>query len=368
MIDQPQAHASMVPAEKTDTILLWCWGGHEYAIDAQHVSEVVALPELLRPPDLPPSIVGLLDYRGNLVYVTDLDHVIHDNSHPYKLSYSVMLVHAANHLFGLVAEEFHGLHQVTSHDISTLNEHPCSPSHMNPIVSGVVTIHTRRIFLIDSSDIALRITETHHLSSDLSATFQQKDKSANIFTAHLPLTESCSTASLLQDQSELRRRALQIREVPTQEKSTPQLTLAIIQLGQERYGIDLATLRECAESYEISPIPCCPPHILGHVNHHGDILLVVNIAEYVFVPETFTTQGTKIMIVDLPQSCVAVPVHDIIDTITIDSDAVLPSSSWNPSEHEPLVKGLFAYEGTNLGLLDLQYLLTSEAVIVKDNL
>ncbi len=364
MNDRPQMRTPTAMTVETESLLLWSWKGQEYAIAAKHVYEVMALPELLSPPEKPPSISGFLEYRGHLVPITDLDHLMQGKSHPYHLTDSIILIHVNNVFYGLVSEELQGLHQAATTAISTMNQPPDSQHSLNLILSGIVTIHTRRVLLLDSSDIAARLIE--HPNSH-TTTFRLDNEAANNFFSPNPSSHPYPLVSSSHDQDELRRRALQIREVPMQENPASQLTLAIIQLGQERFGIDLSTLRECAECAELTPIPCCPPHILGHTNHHGDILLVINIAEFLFDPTTFHTQGTKVVIVDLSPSCVAVAVHDILDIITIDAESVRPSVSWSPAEHEPLLKGLFVYDQKNLGLLDLHHFLTSETIIVNDN-
>ena len=70
-----------------------------------------------------------------------------------------------------------------------------------------------------------------------------------------------------------------------EERSASQhIPLAIVGLGGEYFGVELATVREFTDLQRITPVPCCPSFIVGDMNLRGDILTVVDIRQALQMP------------------------------------------------------------------------------------
>src|SRR5580704_4819047 len=84
-------------------------GDDRYALDARQVAEVLPLVSITRLPQAPPSVAGILNYRGAPVPVIDVSQLIVGRPAERRLSTRIVLVHypdagGERRLLGLIAE------------------------------------------------------------------------------------------------------------------------------------------------------------------------------------------------------------------------------------------------------------------------
>lgn len=84
-------------------------GRDRYALDARQVAEVLPLVSITRLPQAPPSVAGILNYRGAPVPVIDVSQLTLGRPAERRLSTRIVLVHypdaaGVRRLLGLIAE------------------------------------------------------------------------------------------------------------------------------------------------------------------------------------------------------------------------------------------------------------------------
>jgi len=89
--------------------LLFELGKDRYALDARQVVEVLPLVGIKQVPQAPPSVAGILNYRGGPVPVIDVSQLTLGRPAERRLSTRIVLVHypgadGHNRLLGLIAE------------------------------------------------------------------------------------------------------------------------------------------------------------------------------------------------------------------------------------------------------------------------
>ena len=68
------------------------------------------------------------------------------------------------------------------------------------------------------------------------------------------------------------------QDTPQEEKETEEIQQFIgIQLNNEIYGIPVEKIKTIVKPLQITNIPGTPPHIMGLMNLHGEILCVVDV-------------------------------------------------------------------------------------------
>jgi chemotaxis-related protein WspB len=90
-------------------MLLFYVGPDRYALNCSHVVEVIPLVELRKLYHAPEYMAGLFNYRGSIVPVLDLCHLIQGSGSRHCLSTRIILVnypptHQNSRLLGLMAE------------------------------------------------------------------------------------------------------------------------------------------------------------------------------------------------------------------------------------------------------------------------
>ncbi len=90
--------------------ILFQLGQDRYALQANHVVEVVPMVALKRLPQAPAGVAGVFNYRGNLVPAVDLSELTLGQPAANRLSTRIVVVNYAasdgrKHLLGLIAEQ-----------------------------------------------------------------------------------------------------------------------------------------------------------------------------------------------------------------------------------------------------------------------
>ncbi|TVR08545.1 MAG: chemotaxis protein CheW, partial [Phormidium sp. GEM2.Bin31] len=248
-----------------------------YAINAKVVEEVFFLPELTPVAEAPRDIVGMFNLRGTVVPVFDLPHRLGHRRQRYQLSDSLITIDdgevratfLVNHVREVVQLD---PDSITRKFIYQLQEHesnsPSSPSgdpHSPPLrqrqrfLKGVVQVETHLVSILDEEAILLalrqQLPEEEELTEESREASESEQQERDRF-------EFCPDASL-EEQDVFRQRANSLR-IPTETPDLKQiLSLAVVALQGEYFGIDLQVVREFTDVRNITPIPCCPPHVVG---------------------------------------------------------------------------------------------------------
>src|SRR5262249_34289721 len=77
---------------------------------------------------------------------------------------------------------------------------------------------------------------------------------------------SFSPEATAEERAIFRRRAQDLAPPMEQEESDGLASLAVVTLNGECYGIDLGLVREFAPLRSVTPVPCCPAHVVGQMN------------------------------------------------------------------------------------------------------
>lgn len=67
-------------------------------------------------------------------------------------------------------------------------------------------------------------------------------------------------------------------------------------LAYERYGLEIAFVREVSPLKEFTPLPCTPRFILGIINVRGQILTVIDLKKFFNLPDKGLSDLNKVII------------------------------------------------------------------------
>ena len=91
-------------------MLLFCVENDVYALDCEHIIEVIPRVKLKKIPHVPEYISGLLNFRGQPVPVIDICQMIQGRPSAFRLHTRIILLRYENHLgearcLGMIAEK-----------------------------------------------------------------------------------------------------------------------------------------------------------------------------------------------------------------------------------------------------------------------
>jgi purine-binding chemotaxis protein CheW len=87
----------------------------------------------------------------------------------------------------------------------------------------------------------------------------------------------------------LKARATSLAALPQPEAAEEYIEIIEFQLASETYGIELRHAGEVSLLKELAPVPCTPAFVLGIINVHGRVLLVVDLKRFFDLPNNALT-------------------------------------------------------------------------------
>ena len=170
------------------------------------------------------------------------------------------------------------------------------------------------------------------------------------------------------DSEEIRRileeRAHELARVPEEDDDGERVTLVVVTLGGERYGIDIGGVREIRETAEITPMPATPPFWLGLVNLRGALYPVLDLARYLGQrADRAGGDAGEIVVVEGPGIALGLKVDAVPEVVTIRRAEIGPSLVEATADRPHVYAGLTS---DLLAVLDLDALLADPALVVQD--
>ncbi|MDO8262349.1 MAG: chemotaxis protein CheW [Gallionella sp.] len=329
------------------TLLIFDLDDARFGLDATLVRESVWLPELTPVEEAPPYIVGIFSLRGQIVPVTDLNLRFGHPARPYRISDQIVILELDQLLMGLIVSEVseviglsaEAIHSPPKFDVET-------PAHTH-LVEGEVRVGDDIVTLLDASQLM-------HQPQDLAEADTEQMS---------PVHHFCPEATP-QEHAVFHARAKALMEAATEEEGA-HLSLAVVELDGEYFGIELEAVQEFCDIAQLSSIPCCPPHILGAISLRGNLLTLLDLRAALNLPRAKQGSG-KAVVARLGGQAVGVAVDQVHEVIYLREEELQAVPAALREQHGAEVKGAAPYAGKMMAVLDLPALLAREEWIVNE--
>ena len=367
---------------ETQTHLIFGLNDLWYGIQTTQVREIFQLPELTSIADAPGDIIGILNYRGAILPVMHLAKRLGQTTPPCRLSDSVIVVEWQGLQVGMVV---HQVYEVQTLNLSAIEPEPAYGRN-NPIhtafVAGVAKVNDHLITLLNpetllrqTNEVAMMVWETklndlesgssqpRHESSlngasfeDLSFSTQKTPILIHFFDLYCPDITPAERRIFHQRAVELRH-SLESSDIS---ESTP---LAVVSLGDEYFGLALEQVREFINIRIVTPIPCCPSHIVGDINLRGEIMTLVDIRQALNLPQP-EDGATKAIVIEVDDVVAGVTVDQVLDVMYLPPSDITSMPAALTKRHQDFFRGATLYRQKTLSILDLPKVLFHGGLIV----
>jgi purine-binding chemotaxis protein CheW len=320
-----------------------------YGVEAIAVREILALPALTPLDETPPDVVGMLNLRGTLIPVFDLDRRLGRAAEPYRLSDRLVVLEWEDRLAGMIVHDVHGVKLI---DPGAIEEsHACRFTGIAKIEEGLVMLlRLDRLLALPEIDPDAGGREPG--SRDAGNGPSEAER-----VIFLERARALARPVESQDVGDLR-------------------PLAVVRLSDEPFGIDLAAVREFSPLRQVTPVPCCPPHVVGQMNLRGDILTLVEIRGVLGLPaadggkrKTLSAlhphEGSVMVVQAGPLTC-GVLVDEVLDVVYLRPDEITEVPVAVRALAHDFVTGTAPFGGRLLTLLDLSRLLARGDLVVNE--
>jgi purine-binding chemotaxis protein CheW len=126
----------------------------------------------------------------------------------------------------------------------------------------------------------------------------------------------------------------------------------------EYFAMPLDLIQEFSDVNQITPIPCCPPHIVGNMNLRGEILTLVDMRPFLNLSMTTATRPEKAVIVKVEQIVAGLIVDAVFDVVYVSPEAMTGVPSAIHAIDNEYVRSVTAYNSAMMSILNVTKLLT----------
>lgn len=321
-------------------------GGH-YGIPAQAVQELFLLPALTPIAEAVAALVGILNLRGQIIPVIDLKQRLGQPRQPYNVRQSVLLIQVEAIAVGLIVDEVQNVEFIAVTDIAqNLGNHLITQAEQS-VTAGLAQHDAQLVTLLNAAALVQG-------SQTASATAAIAPAEATATGTHDAFLAPFSDA----DQQLLKARAASLVTQTEGESLTGLVPLAVVGLYQEYFALPLDLIQEFTDVNQVTPIPCCPPHIVGNMNLRGEILTLIDIRPFLNLSATTATRPKKAVIVKVDQIVTGMIVDAVFDVVYVPPEAMTGVPSAIHAIDNEYVRSVTAYGAAMMSILDITKLLT----------
>jgi purine-binding chemotaxis protein CheW len=358
----------------------------QYGIDAVLVQEILPLPELTPIPEATTDIIGILNWREQIVPIIHLDLLQGTPVKGCHLTDYVIVMQWEDLQIGMVVHQVNEVLELNDKVIETEPSYGLLSNINTTFIAGVAKVEAGNILLLNPKtlirepDAVLPLIWDAQTQLDIVPASPTSEVEEQLEQEVLPQDEELQTSKLLssfydlycpnttpKERAIFRARANSLRQPIESLKVTNELMpLAVIGFGNEYFGLDLKLVREFTNIGDLTPIPCCPNYIVGNINLRGEIVTLVDIRKVLNLPNTPVSVGSPAVVIQVDDIVAGLPVDRVLEMASLNSTDMTPLSGILSDFGEQYIRGTALFQEKILRVLDLPKLFTKGELVVNE--
>ncbi|MFN3653123.1 MAG: chemotaxis protein CheW [Armatimonadota bacterium] len=335
--------------------LLFRLGGATYGLPAPSVRELAPLPRLSPVAEAPPFVAGALSYRGHAIAVLDLARRLGLPPQRYGLDDHVLIFQAGGAIAGLLAHQVLAVHPV--------GEREALPAGWEALGSsvrcgaGLARYEDDVVTLLNPESLVSLAGE-----AALDASPPAGDGGPEVDDGIFALPEDERVERLLA------ARSASLTAPPAEEDFSERRPFVVIGLGEERFALPADAVEGFIEVRHVTPIPCCPEHVVGAVNLRGEVLTLIDIRGALQVPVTGMPRrdARSVMVTQSGELRVGVLVDEVLDVLYLQPELLSPAPAGCGAALR-FLEGMMPFGTQLVGVLDFHKLLHQGGLMVNEH-
>ncbi len=326
--------------------LIFTLHGSLYGIGADLVREICWLPELYSLATAPTDIIGMFDWRSQIVPVMHLDLRFGRKFSGCNLTDRAIVVEWQGSYVAIVAHDVFDVQyltpQVFDADLIQGRQIPAA----NNFVAGIARLNETPVICLDLERL-IREPNAVDPTSDLAIA-----TSADFYSR-------CCPRITLAEREIFASRALQLKEsISSIQTETEQGVLAV-RIGSEYIGIPLELVVDvdALERFSLSSVPLAPSYILGQTDWRGNVLPILELGTILQIP---TLPRQEFVAIEVNGISIGIAVDRIFDVTYLAASQIDPLPLSVTSQLRTYLKGVTRYADGVMYSVDLQVLVERE--------
>ena len=324
--------------------LLFYDRGQKFALAAENLKEILAMPNLSSLASAGPGLVGVFPYRGTLLTVSDIGIQQGAEPIPYQVGDHIIIVEKEGKKIGIHIEDVVGVFdiEITStsdsntgliQSLAKMGDEPVQVINIDAILSGEDLSGSNNPR--QGSGLERFKAVFGHFSSEEIEILQTRTLSYSITSG-----------------------------VDIQKEFIP---LAVLRVGTELIGLELVNIQEFADVTSFTSIPCVPLHISGCMNLRGEIFPLLDIHVWAVGKPNTEPKKCKAVVIKNEEKHFGILVNELMDVLYIQKAEILESTVMDNTGFQSLLKGIITNGEKRIGILNLDLLLSRKELVVDDN-
>lgn len=329
-----------------------------YAIAAEKVAEIFLLPELTPIAGAPADIVGLLNLHSFFVPVMHLDLRFGHRFDSCNLTDSVIVLESQELKIGVVVHQVETVNEIDGRYIQDDLDYGRSKNIDRAFIKGVINLDDEMIILLDGDNLLRHSDSLENLVGSESSLETSELTTTNFYDQYFPVASQ-------QTKEILHERATSLSKASEDIESSEVISIAIVGINGDYFGLDLGLVREFTKIERITPIPCCPSHIVGNMNLRGEILTLIDLRQPLNLETTRERPLAKAVVIEVDDIVAGIVVEEVFDVVDFRPEEFKPLPVAMDTNITVYFKGMASYLERPLNVIDLPKLLTQGAITVK---
>jgi purine-binding chemotaxis protein CheW len=321
-------------------------GELRYALPVAAVRETVRLPWITSLPGADAHVAGVINLRGTIIPVLDLDVLFGQGRRTYRLDDALVVIEAGEIVAGVIANAVSGPVTVTEGDLQPL-PFPSAAADRR-LVAGLCRSAEGIVMLLDAEAlVAAAPPPDAALLGDRAETDGEGE----------PAGATDAAADTL-----VKRAAALAGCGETDTESGAEV--AVVSLAGEYFMIELRAVQEFLQVGEVTPLPNCPDHVLGNMNVRGSILTLFDVRALLALPPGRFSRSAKVVVVANGDIVAGLAVDDVHDIAPLEQGALHPLPSPVQEAIGRFAKGTVPYAGRSATVLSVAELVRDRRLVV----
>ncbi|MGI6487368.1 MAG: chemotaxis protein CheW [Syntrophothermaceae bacterium] len=255
-------------------------GDEEFALEIESVREIIRFPEIVKVPNVPDYIKGVISLRDRLLPVIDMRIKLDMGSDEVNDHTRVVVIDIGNIQLGMVVDK---VHEVTRVARDTIFPPPQT-------IVGQARQQLQGIVRLDEGERIIMLLEASSIMTG--------DEMVNI--EQLETTESAA-----------------VEEEVDQVDTADEEQMVVFKLADEQYGVRITQVQEINRLSRITRVPRAPRFVEGVVNLRGDVIPVIDLRQRFEMEAQEYTEFTRIIVSDIHNKKIGIIVDEVLEVLRV---------------------------------------------------
>lgn len=335
------------------SLLVFSLQGLLMAVDVFAVREILWLMEITPLEETPPYMTGVINLRGKIIPVIDLNLRFGHAPQRYHLTDSVMVVGIDEVPIGLIVNDVREVINISAEDVEASPLAHLEVKMPPQFVTKVVTEGGNIIMILNHENL-------------LRDSALEEEVILEEPPGQTPLKNYFCPESSPEEREIFHARARDLMQAALSEGLGGLVPMAVVGLSGEYFGVDLELVEGFADIHNLTLVPCCPGHVVGNMNLRGHVLTLLDIRNLLDMPSAVVNSTSKVIVARMGDLSAGVVVDQVYDIVYLNPSDLGPIPSAIQKVSEKYLKGTALYGGRAMTILNLQNILTSDSLIVNE--